>query len=132
MDKTEKNRIAIISVGIIFIATGISFTLFPAYIQYSDDFIISGILGIIIGYLSPLPKITVKKPLRASLEDSDGGKIFLIGIIMIVIGLTFGPLEFFFGVPGIGMLIIFIFFFGGVLLEVMGALMVTYDRIKET
>jgi hypothetical protein len=51
---------------------------------------------------------------------------------MIVIGLTFGPLEFFFGVPGIGMLIIFIFFFGGVLLEVMGALMVTYDRIKET
>jgi len=87
MDSIRKKRIAIISVGIIWVAIGISFiTSFLAFSQYSDDWILFGIIGIVIGFLYPFPKITVKKPRmwyeRApSLEDTESGKIALAGII---------------------------------------------------
>lgn len=138
VDKTQKRRIAAISVGVIFVAIGISFiTSFPAYIQYSDGLIISGMLGVIIGFVYPFPETTVKKPRmwyeRApSLEDSDGGKILLVGLIMIVSGLILGALEFFEGIPLIGVLIIVIFCGGGWVLFVAGAIIVTIDRFKKS
>ncbi len=142
MDSIQKKRIAIISIGVIFVALGISFvSFFPTFDQYADGdgWILSGIIGIVIGFLYPFPKITIGKPQlwheRASyFEDSDGGKISLAGIFMIVLGLIFGPLEFLYNVDfrGIGIIIIAVFCFGGLVLLVLGAMMVTADRFKET
>jgi NADH:ubiquinone oxidoreductase subunit 6 (subunit J) len=67
-----------------------------------------------------------------SLEDSDGGKILLVGLIMIVSGLILGALEFFEGIPLIGVLIIVIFCGGGWVLFVAGAIIVTIDRFKKS
>ena len=70
MDSIRKNRIAVISIGIIFVALGLSFvTSFPAYSEYSASFILSGIIGVIIGFLYPFPKIQQQKGgLRGYLE----------------------------------------------------------------
>lgn len=134
MDSIKKKRIRTISGGIILIAIGISFiTSFPAYSQYSFIFILGGITGLIIGFRYPFQEIAVKKP-RPSLKESDGGKMILTAIIMIVFGLIFGPLEFYENTnfAGIGVIIIVIFCFGGLVLFTLGAIMFTCERFKET
>lgn len=138
MVSIQKKRIVIISVGVVFIAIGILFlTSFSALSQYSDEWILSGTIGIVIGFLYPFPKVTVKKPRmwyeRApSLEDTEGGQIALAGIIILFSGLILGFLAYALGPILLAIVFGGLLFLIGLVCLVIGAVFVTTERLKET
>lgn len=138
MDSVQKKRIVVISVGVIFVAIGIFFaTSFPALNQYSYDWILSGFIGIVIGFLYPFPKITVKKPRmwyerETTLKDTESGQITLVGIILLLSSLILGLLAYVLGAIAVAIILGGLLFLFGLVFFVIGAVLITAERLKET
>ena len=138
MDSIQTKRITIISIGVVFVAIGILFlTPLLAPSQYSDEWILSGTISIVIGFIYPFPKMTAKKPRQwyeraPSLEDTEGGRTGLAGIIIILSGLIFGFLAYAFGSIGYAIVIGGLLLLVGLVVLVIGAVLRVSETLKET
>jgi drug/metabolite transporter (DMT)-like permease len=159
MDSIRKNRIASISIGVILLAAGILFiTSFPAYSEYSGNFILGGVIGVIIGFLYPFPKIerqksglrgyfegywNLNKNLRKVYSD-ESRKLLYIGLTCLLSGLGLGLLTYYLMTTpegqasvnqgnmsfGIFLVIAVLLFFSGFILFLLGFVWTQIDIFK--